>query len=479
MKQLSPIDSVFIYTESNRVPMHVSMLAFYDQSTAPGGLVRFKDILATFQERLPLAPILRRKLVRVPLDLDEPYWVEDPDFDIEYHVRHIALPKPGDRRQLNILVSRLHGHPMRLSRPLWDVYVIEGLDNVDGLPEGSFAVLVRVHHAAIDGDTGHQLIWSIHDSLNGQKPKIPRDEWQGEDSPSVAEMVGKGYVKLLKRPWEIAKVAKKTLPALQRGRDFKHNFPEHADHEFVETRFNAKVSPHRVLITKVFDLNMIRKMKSAVEGATVNDVIVTLTAGAMRRYLLAKGDLPEEDLVTMMPINIRDNSEKHVEGNLVSITSLIMHTSIENPVERLDAVHESAIYTKAYQKAIGAKTMTDAAQAMPAALMSLGARVATGIGLGAKIPVNTLVTNVPGSREPLYLNGAKMMEFYGIAPNLDGLGLCHAVNSYCDTISFGISADRMMLPDPEFYEQCLVESYGEMVQLCVPRSPARKKRKSA
>ena len=164
MQQLTGIDTLFLTQETERTPLHISPLLIYDPSTAPGGSVRFKDILRLFESRLHLAPIFRRKLVQVPFDLDYPYWVETEDFDLEFHVRHIALPRPGDWRQLCIQVARLHARILDRSHPLWEAYVIEGLDNIEGLPKGSFALFLKMHHAAIDGVAGAEIIGAIHDT---------------------------------------------------------------------------------------------------------------------------------------------------------------------------------------------------------------------------------------------------------------------------------------------------------------------------
>src|SRR5210317_720660 len=163
MKQLSPVDSIFVYNEQNNTPLHISPIMIYDPSTAENGFVRFKDILETFRSRLQLSPVFRRKMVKVPFNLDNPYWVEDQDFDLEFHVRHIALPKPGDWRQFHILLARLHSRPVDLSRPPWEAYIIEGLDNIEGLPPGCFAMYMKIHHSAIDGATGNQIVEALHD----------------------------------------------------------------------------------------------------------------------------------------------------------------------------------------------------------------------------------------------------------------------------------------------------------------------------
>ncbi len=162
MRQLQGMDSSFVALEQRNAPMHIGSILIYDPATAPGGFVRFKDILAFFETRMPLSRTMRQRLVKVPFDLDYPYWIEDPDFDLEYHVRHLALPKPGDWRQLCIQAARIFARPLDLTRPPWEFAVIEGLDNVEGVPKGSFAMVTKVHHAAIDGMSGIDLMEALH-----------------------------------------------------------------------------------------------------------------------------------------------------------------------------------------------------------------------------------------------------------------------------------------------------------------------------
>jgi WS/DGAT/MGAT family acyltransferase len=464
MNQLSAFDALMLYGEHARTPMHVCPFFIYDTSTASNGTVRFKDILRTFEQRLPLAPILRRKLVRVPLDLDEPYWADDPEFDIEQHVRHIALPKPGDRRQLQILLARLTAYPMDLNRPTWDAYVIEGLDNVSGVPKGSFGVLLRIHHAAIDGQSGHAVLRVLHDlSPIAQKPKKQgRGRYTPASAPTTGEMLTRAYLHLLGKPSKLAKLLADTVPAVRRARALKLDHPGEVRNAPV-TRFSAKASSHRIVILLNLDMNALRPVRLAVEGATLNDVIVSIVSGGMRTYLNEKGELPEQSMITGMPINIRTEADADKPGNVVSLTSLNMHSNIADPLQRVHAIHASAIYSKAYHNAMGAHLMSNVAESIPAGITALGTRAASAAGLMDKLPVNTVVTNVPGPQVPFYMAGAKVVEFQCVGIVLDGLGLFHSVNSYCGNIAITVVADRNMMPDPDIYEKCLRNSYNEHI----------------
>lgn len=474
MRQLSAFDAIMAYAESSRTPMHVSPFFIYDQSTAPGGIVRFKDIIETFKRRLPHAPLLRQKLLRVPFDLDEPYWVDDPDFELEHHLRHIALPKPGDRRQLSILLARLHSLPLDMSRPPWDVFIIEGLDNVDGVPPGSFAMLLRIHHAGIDGHSGHAILQVLHDLGEQSSLEEVPDDWQPRPLPKTTKLMRSAAFRLMTKPGKVWKFGSQSLPAISRVRRVKEAFPGE-QRKVPETRFSADLSGNKTVSLVPLPLTGLRDAKQAVEGATVNDAVVTVVAGAMRRYLDAKGELPEDSMTTAMPINIRTDDDKDTPGNLVSLSTLDMHSDIDDPLERLAAIHDSAVYSKAYHSAVGARIMSDLAEAIPAGIASAGIRVASSAGLISNVPANTIVTNVPGPQVPLYMAGARVVEFHAIGILLDGLCLFHSVNSYCGTVAVTVLSDRKIMPDPEFYEQCLRASYQELCDAAtkVKKAPAK------
>ena len=203
MEQLSGQDASFLYLESPRMPMHIGSINVYDQSTAPGGAVRFKQILDTIENRLHLARAFRQRLARVPMELDYPYWINDPNFDLEFHVRHIALPKPGDWRQLCIQTARLHARRLDLSRPLWEFYIIEGLDGVDGMPEGSYALLTKMHHAAIDGATGTEITSVLHDLGPEGSIQAPDGQWVADAPPTSLELMVRTYGNNIRQPFSL------------------------------------------------------------------------------------------------------------------------------------------------------------------------------------------------------------------------------------------------------------------------------------
>ncbi len=486
MQQLSGLDASFLYFETANSPMHIASLFIYDQSEVAGGVVRFKDILAFFEERLHLAPAFRRRLAYVPLSLDHPYWIEDPDFDIEYHVRHIALPKPGDWRQLCIQIARLHSRPLDVSRPLWEAYVIEGLGNVPGLPPGSFGIFTKTHHAAIDGESGAELIAATHDLSADAPPRQAEKQWLPEQAPDALSLLTRTAVNNVRTPFKMASVLAESVPAIARAtREWRKLLPSRGS-RVPRTRFNRPVSPHRVVEGRSFALADFKAIKQAVPGATVNDVVLALCGGALRKYLNEFGELPQESLVAMAPISTRTEDEKGVGGNKVSQMAVSLRSDVEDPLERLEAVHVSTMQSKEFTNAIGARLMTDYTQFIPSTTAALAARLYTGLHLANRVrPMfNCVVTNVPGPQIPLYSVGSRLVTTFGMAPIVDGMGLLHAVFSYCGTITVTITSCREMMPDPEFYAECIQESFEELLVATVPVAkksrpvPVAKKSKS-
>ena len=465
MQQLTGMDTLFLTQESDRTPLHISPLLIYDPSTAPGGLVRFKDVLRLFASRLHLAPIFRRRLVEVPFGLDYPYWIESADFDLEFHVRHIALPKPGDWRQLCIQIARLHSQALDRSRPLWEAYVIEGLDNVEGLPPGCFALFLKMHHAAIDGVSGAEIIGAINDTSPIQPPRedLRARRWRPEAAPGAASLLARAFLGNLRQPGRMLQAGAEIAPALRRVREGLRANSFRATRERVSTRFNGRITAHRSVDARFFPLAAIKSIKDRVPGATVNDVVVTLVAGALRHYLLAKGELPAVSLVAGAPINVR-NSDDRAGGNLISVMTLSIYTDIADPLERLHQVHEECVSSKEYSSAVGARTLTDLTQTIPPRIAALGFRAASEAMLltGARSPINTIISNVPGPQVPLYLCGARLVCSAGCGPLLDHMGLFHAILSYEGGLSITATACREMLPDPAFYADCIQSSFEEL-----------------
>ena len=477
MQQLSGQDASFVYMETPHTPMHIGSVGIYDPSTAPGGFVRFKDILKFIESRLGGARSFRERLVRVPFDLDHPYWIQDPDFDIEYHVRHIALPAPGDWRQLCIQVARLHSRPMDLTKPLWEFNIVEGLDNIPGLPKGCFALVAKVHHAAIDGMSGVEMSAAVHDLSPDKSNRFPDEDWKPEAKPGIGELVISGYFNALRQPQKYLETAIRSVPGLTRlaAEIAKGDLSIAGARTPPKTRFNAKVSSHRVFDGVPFPLSDVRAIKEAVPGATVNDAILAIIGGGLRKYLLEKGELPDLSLTAMAPISVRQEGEKAALGNLVSAMVVSLGSHIADPIERLAHIHLDAVNSKGLTNAVGARTLTDYSQLIPSGLAGLGARLYTRLGVAnATAPVfNVVATNVPGSRVPLYFCGARMVKMFGLGPIFDSMGLINTIYSYVDDIAISFTCDRDMMPDPDAYADALRTSFAELKAAAA--SPAKPK----
>jgi WS/DGAT/MGAT family acyltransferase len=476
MEQLTEMDYSFVQMESNRTPLHITPVMFYDQSGVKGGKVRFKDILTVFERNLHKSRVFRRKLAGTTLGLDTPYWVEDPDFDLEFHVRHIALPKPGDWRQLCILLSRLHARGLDMRRPLWEAYVIEGLNQVQGLPPKSFAIMLKVHHAAIDGVSAAEILNAIHSLTNDPLPPRVEDDWRGEPEPSPLQTWPRAYMNNLRRPVKLVETIGQLVPSMIRA---SREGPEEEKTEYVRTPFNDRVSAYRVTDSLIMDLAEVKAVRQAVEGATINDIIVSIVGGGLRKYLNAKGELPQSTLVTGAPINVRQERNSDSRGNQVGLMTIKLGTDIEDPLQRLRAVSESARSSKEYSAAVGAKTMMDISQGLWPQVIGAGFKIATLAARAGEVPlpVHTVVSNVPGPQVPLYLAGARLHLLTGMGPLMDMMGLFHAVISGAGKISISFVSCRELMPDPDFYRQCLEEAWGETLEAAAPTArPARKKR---
>lgn len=468
MKQMQGLDTVFVAMERPTAPVHIGSVLIYDPSTAKDGFVRFKDILSFIERRLHLSDTMRQKMVKVPFGLDYPYWVQDSNFDIEYHVRHVALPKPGDWRQLCILAARIFARPLDLSRPPWEFTVVEGLDNIPGVPKGAYAMLTKVHHAAIDGVSGVDLMNVLHTMTPDTDTPLPPDNWRPEADPSQIGMFARGYVSNLVNPIRQAKAMRHALPGMARTAKglLQKDFDFKALMNTPKTRFNGTVSPHRMFDSRSFALKDIKSIRALSEGSKLNDVMLSIAGGAMRLYLERYDELPEHSVTTMAPISVRDESEKNTMGNQVSAMFVPLGSHIPSARERMKYVTEETVKAKGLTSAMGARQMTEMAKLAPAPIMNVGAKIFSQLKLAdhMKPTVNTVLTNVPGPPVPIYSTGAKLVGLHGMLCLVDGVKLGHVVHSYVDEVTLSFTACRSAVPDPDFYSECIQASFEEHME---------------
>jgi diacylglycerol O-acyltransferase len=457
MQALSGLDSSFLYLETDSQPMHVGGLNIYE------GSLSFEDFRNFLKERLPLAPRLRERLVQVPLSLDLPYWVDDPDFDLDMHIHHTALPDPGDWKQLRQLTSRIFGQKLDRNRPLWEFIFVEGLNNVSQVPKGSVAVISKIHHAAIDGASGAAILGLLFDVTKKPRkiPKMPEREI--EPLPGDMELITKSAINFIKRPFKLPgllmETAKSTWKAGRLSRVQSSDIPRSIFNAPFSI-LNQPVSSKRLWNTALLSLERVKALRHAVEGATFNDVILTICTGALRRYLLEKDELPNKPLVAMVPVSTRTKDETADMGNQVSAMLVQLPTTDEDPIVQLKKIYQNTQKGKSYQNAIGAKQLIDYAEFIPFALGAQSTRLYTRMQVSKKHRpfFNLVITNVPGPQVPLYMNGHLMLAHMGMAPVFDGMGLIMPVFSYNGMISISPTVAANVMPDVDKFAKYIREA---------------------
>jgi WS/DGAT/MGAT family acyltransferase len=427
MRQLTRHEASFLYSDTVHAHANVTFVQIYDQSTAPGGKVRFKSILAHIESRLHRSPIFRSKLLRVPLELDCPYWIEDEHFDLEYHVRHIALPEPGDWRQFCIQASRIHARALDLSRPLWEIYVIEGLDSFVDLPVGSFALLTKIHHAAADVASRSEIVDVLHDTTRRARRPAPAAPWFAERPPHAISLLCSGALHALRSPSQLLDPLARLAPPMRAfARDVLR--PEY----LTATRFNSVVSSHRVFDTRRFSQDEFQSIRGLVAGATLDDAVLAVCAGGLRRYLQVHGELPEVDLAARVALDVEAAGPAAGEHGGHASRRVLLGADLADPVARLALIHGQT-----------AAAPTDRRTAVP------GERF------------TCTVTHLPAPGKPLYLLGARMTYFSAILPIADGLGLAFAVTVYDGRVVVSPTSCRELLPDPQAFTQCVRDSFQD------------------
>lgn len=474
VEQLSWTDDMMLRAERPETPMQIQMLLIYDQTTVPGGKVTFKRILEEIDARLHLAPTFRRRLTELPGGLHMPYWVDDPDFDLEYHVRHIALPQPGDWRQLCIQIARIHGRQLDLRRPPWEMTVIEGLNAVPGVPTGSFAIALKLHHCVVDGMESVELMAAMHDlAPDGPRPAPPERPFAPDELPSTTDLVTRTATNIALYPLRASRIllpnaikAIRHLPALPGavfGGVTSALAPGGGSLFSPTTRFNGTATPHRVFEARFHDLADFKRIKARVPKATINDVTLAYVGGALRHYLDGHGELPEESLLAACPASIRSSDQRGAGGNRLFGRLHPLHTAIADPLERLSAiVEETAAFRESTDNEGSAKLM-ELVGVIPTTLLGLTVKAASVMPFSAPAVASTTVSNVPGPTEPIYFAGARLHRVTGLGPLIGGMNLFHVVVSYHGTVSIAATADRDALPDPGHYAECMQTAFDELL----------------
>src|SRR3954470_4840363 len=445
MDRLSGLDASFLYLESSAQLLHVCGVIVLDPATIPGGydFSGFKDEL---ERRIDGVPMFHRKLKQVPLGIDHPVWVNDDDFDIDRHVHRMALPSPGGERELADLCGHMAGIPLDRSRPLWEFVVIEGLES------GKVAIFTKMHHCTVDGVSGANAI-SFLCSLEPDAP--PLESAPGgaalARTPSDTELLARGLMTNLGKPVAVAKLVGPTAGVLTKtiGRA-RSGTAMAAPLRAPRTSFNGTITGHRTVALEDLSLDKIKEIKNAVPGATVNDVVITLCGGALRRYLEERDELPESSLVASVPVSVRGKSKKQGGSNKVSTIFSRLGTDIEDPLERLTQVSEGNTNAKEHHKAIPADTLQDWAEFAAPRTFGLAVRAYASLRLAERHPVvhNLVISHVPGPPVPLYFMGARVEEMHPLGPVFHGAGLNITVMSNNGKVHVGAIACRELVPEP-------------------------------
>jgi diacylglycerol O-acyltransferase / wax synthase len=453
MQQLTGLDAAFLAMETRSVYGHVGSMCVLDPSTATEPLT-LERLTALVETRLHLIPPFRRRLVNVPLGLDQPYWIEDPDFDIEYHVREIALAAPGDDKQLADQIARLHARHLDRHRPLWELYLVHGLSG------GRVGIYTKVHHAAIDGVSGNDVVASLLDLSPEGREDGDVPAWTCDPKPSALGMLARSAFTMAKQPlraWRVSYELLRSAPALANSvslpsfdsffaRDGSVVLPSTGVRAPV-TPFNKSVGPHRRWAFCSLPFADVKAVKAAM-GLTVNDVVMALCAGALRRWLMDHDALPDAPLVSAVPVSVRTEAQKGALGNQISMMIAPLPTDLADPLERVKAAHDAMSAAKDTHGALPADLLSDVAQFAMPALAGQAARVAARLKLVERMnPFNLIISNVPGPNVPLYYGGARLTAYYPLSAVADGQGLNMTVMSYGGQLHFGLVSDRDLVPD--------------------------------
>ncbi|MBK9737511.1 MAG: wax ester/triacylglycerol synthase family O-acyltransferase [Saprospiraceae bacterium] len=469
---ISGLDATFLYTETPTSPMNIGSVVIID------GAIDFLTFKDTVHSRIHQFEKLRQRLVYVPFSIDYPYWVDDPDFDIDLHIKHIALPKPGAWKQLRNTASQVFSEPLDQHRPLWSMSFVEGLDDIPQVPKGSIAIISKIHHVAVDGVGGAGLL-SLFLDFTPDKKDIPEPRpYHPKPMPNEVELIVNSTLSFAKDPLKFPKMITNTLKAtLKAGFLTRMQSSELPTAPFTApaTPLNGIISARRLWNSAILSLPRVQHLKN-IMGTTLNDVLLAICSGALRRYLLEKEKLPEKSLVALVPISTRGADSTHTD-NQISAMLVQIATNIEDPIERLETIHENNNRGKTYQGAIGAKTLSGMADAIPFGIANQAARLYSKFKISEfhKPVFNVAITNVPGPRMPLYINGHKMITVMGSAPIIDGMGLIITILSYDGHITISPVSDANSMPDLDNFTRYIWESANELEEAITEYQKKKKK----
>jgi WS/DGAT/MGAT family acyltransferase len=470
MDRMNPLDAEFLYLEDGTAHMHIASCAVFE-----GPAPNYEELIARISSKLSHVPRYRQRVRFVPLDLRRPFWVDDPHFNVDYHVRHSALPPPGGKAELCRLMGRLMSQELDRNRPLWEAWVVEGLAG------GQWAVISKVHHCMVDGISGVDLIAAMLDLEREPAPVVVPD-WVPEREPSALRLAVDGAVNIVARPIEqVQAAASMTLRAPRRALELGGIIATgmrsygSALRPTPPTSLDGTIGPHRRWTYAGATLGDIRTIRRAF-GGTVNDVVVALVTSGFRDLVVARREDPERvTLRTLVPVSVRDETEHGVYDNQVSAIFFDLPVHIDDPLERLAAVHAEMDRLKQSHEAEAGKALTQLAGAVPPAFMAQGTRLVS--RLLSRVPqrtMNTVTTNVPGPQFPLYFAGRELLEYLPYVPIGPGVRIGVAILSYNGRLQFAITGDYDTAPDIDVLADGIQAALATLLQLAGEDSAERK-----
>ena len=442
MERLSGLDAGLLYSESSTVPLQVCSITELDTSTVPGGYTfdKFRDHLAS---RIPAIPEFRTKLEDPDLNIDHPVWVEDKDFQLSRHLNRVALPEPGGREELAQLCGRLVATPLERSKPLWEMWVIEGVGGSAAHDEHRVAVLMKVHHAAVDGVSAANLLAQL---LDTEPDAPPPDPVEAPQPASALEIAADGLWRFVTRPWQLTRVVPVTASLITNTvTRALSGTAMAAPFSAPSTPFNAPLTSERTVAFAQLSLDDVKKVKNQAE-VKVNDVVMALCAGALRGYLEDRGELPGKPLIAVVPASVHGQSDRPGRNQLSGMFCSL-HTDIEDPLERLHAIGESNLLAKEHSGSLGPTMLVDLAQSISRDMFGWLLGVLSRTSLSRAVIHNVIISNVAGPTTTLYSGGAQVTALYPFGPIFPGSGLNITVMSMGDKLNVGIISCPQLVED--------------------------------
>ncbi|MBW2231713.1 MAG: wax ester/triacylglycerol synthase family O-acyltransferase [Deltaproteobacteria bacterium] len=456
-ERLSAQDASFLIFETPSIPMHVAATTIFEAGPlrSESGGVDISAIKGATEAILHLIPRYRQKLAWIPL-IGHPVWIDDRDFNLDYHIRHTSLPRPGTDEQLRALSARVMSHQLDRARPLWETWIVEGLEG------DRFAMINKLHHCMVDGSSGMDIAHVLMSTDPDYRPDGDVPVFIPHLAPGAAELIRDELLRRASLPFQLIRDIRHMR---EHTEDLGHEIAIRARalqelvgwavHPPSETPLNGTLGPHRRFDWLTMSLDSVKAVRKAL-GCTVNDVVLTTVTGAVREFLIRRNMRPEDvDFRVSAPVSVRRDEERGKLGNRVSSWIVRLPVEEANPLRRVEAIHEVTHALKNSQQALGVEMIMQAAEWTPPILMSLGARAASG-------PINMIVTNVPGPQTPLYLLGAKSLGTYPMVPLLEHTGLGVALMSYDGKLCWGFNADYELIPDLAAFRIAIEASFDRL-----------------